>query len=147
MCSTVRDYDTSKLVAIEKGNPTADKTQVDTVQDTGQDTVQEQIGENTGEIHKDVLKKQREQLKNIALPSVVKEKKKKKKKKKKKTLELVNAASPLMCTKCGAMATEELVLKECTCGCAWYCPGGVCQKGDWKTHKKIHKREFTVKNT
>ena len=133
MCSTVRDYDTSKLVAIEKVNPTVDQTRVDTVQDT----VQEQTGEKKEDTHKNVLNKQREQLKKIALPSVVKEKKKKKKKK--KTIELVNAASPLMCTKCGAVATEELVLKECTCGCAWYCPGGVCQKGDWKTHKKVHK--------
>ena len=133
MCSTARDYDTSKLVAIEKVNPTVDQTRVDTVQDT----VQEQTGEKKEDTHKNVLNKQREQLKKIALPSVVKEKKKKKKKK--KTIELVNAASPLMCTKCGAVATEELVLKECTCGCAWYCPGGVCQKGDWKTHKKVHK--------
>tara|TARA_B110000090_G_C13339727_1_gene430636 strand:+ start:706 stop:1515 length:810 start_codon:yes stop_codon:yes gene_type:complete len=135
VCSTARDYDTSKLVAIEKVNPTVDQTRVDTVQDT----VQEQTGEKKEDTHKNVLNKQREQLKKIALPSVVKEKKKKKKKK--KTIELVNAASPLMCTKCGAVATEELVLKECTCGCAWYCPGGVCQKGDWKTHKKVHKEK------
>ena len=50
------------------------------------------------------------------------------------------------CTNCGKPESPEFILKACTCLVAQYCPGGKCQKKNWKIHKAIHKQKLLEKS-
>ena len=50
------------------------------------------------------------------------------------------------CTNCNKAESPEFILKACTCLVAQYCPGGKCQKKNWKIHKAIHKQKLLEKS-
>ena len=60
------------------------------------------------------------------------------------TCTTVTSKSHRSCGSCYQPKTDEHRLKRCECGGKYYC-NSVCQKKEWKRHKKMHRILMTIK--